>query len=213
MVKLNHLPPVFLALGAAFLFGASTPISKVLLGQLSPGLLAGLLYLGSGLGLTIYCLLASPAGQSLPKMSFKGADIFWLIAAIAFGGVLGPLFLMIGLSTTHAVTASLFLNLEGVFTALIAWLIFKEHTDKRIVLGMLAIIFGGLVLSWTGQNVLLSGGIIALVGACFCWALDNNFTRNIADTNPIQIAAIKGLVAGTINCCLAYKAGCIFPSL
>ena len=136
---------VLYALCAAALFGASTPFAKLLTGDTPPVLLAGLLYLGSGLGLSLARVIRDrgvrPSG--LPKGEWP-----WLLGAIFFGGMLGPVALMFGLLSTSGSTASLLLNLEAVLTAVLAWVVFKENADKRIILGMLAIVAGGVALSW-----------------------------------------------------------------
>ena len=141
------------ALAAAALFGASTPLSKLLLGSVDPWLLAGLLYLGSGSGLSLWLLLASRlTGKHSTEASLKRADLPWLAGAILFGGVAGPVLLMMGLASTPAASASLLLNLESVLTALLAWFVFKENFDRRIALGMAFITGGGVLLSWTGDT-------------------------------------------------------------
>lgn len=194
------------ALGAALLFGASTPVAKLLVGQASPWLLAGLLYLGSGLGLALARLLRD--GCWRPSGLARG-EWPWLLGAIAFGGVLGPVALMAGLAHTGAATASLLLNLEAVLTALIAWLVFRENAGRRVVLGMAAIVAGGLVLAWPQGRAVAGGasgafGMAAIVLACLCWAIDNNLTRKVAATDALFVAASKGLIAGTVNCALAF---------
>lgn len=135
---------VLSALLAAALFGASTPLAKLLTGEVSPILLAGLLYLGSGVGLTFARLVRD--------RGWKGSGLLpsewpWLLGAIVFGGVLGQVVLLFGLTSTSGSTASLMLNLEVVLTAVIAWVVFKENAGPRIVLGMLVIVAGGVVLS------------------------------------------------------------------
>ncbi len=212
--KITISPP-FLALGSALLFGASTPASKIVLGQhISPQLMAGLLYLGSGIGLTIFRLSSNHRKPEQPGRSLERADLIWLLGAIIFGGVAAPLLLMIGLNNTSASVSSLLLNFEAVFTALIAWFAFKEHTDRRIVTGMLAIVLGGFVLSWApGQPLSFSFSSLVIIAACLCWALDNNLTSNISDSDPVQIAAIKGLAAGLVNCTIALSTGSLLPSL
>ena len=202
------------ALGAAILFGASTPFAKQLVGDgfstSSPFLLAGLLYLGSGLGLTLIRLLRDKGWQAtgLPKNEWP-----WLFGAIAFGGVLGPLLLMVGLSQTTAATASLFLNLESVLTAVLAWLVFRENTDRRIVLGMVLIVAGGAVLAWPTGDASASGiGPLALAGACLAWAIDNNLTRKVSASDALFIAGSKGLVAGCVNTGLGLALGATWPT-
>ncbi len=138
----------------------------------------------------------------------------WLLGAIAFGGVLGPLLLMIGLSHSSAATASLFLNLEAVLTALLAWLVFKEGTDRRIVLGMVLIVAGGAVLAWpTGEASASGMGPVALAGACLAWAIDNNLTRKVSASDALFVAGSKGLVAGCVNTGLAIALGAAWPGL
>jgi drug/metabolite transporter (DMT)-like permease len=208
------LSGVSFAVAAAMLFGASTPFSKILLGKLEPLLLAGLLYFGSGSGLTIWWFLRSQYKKGEPKEAMLcKADIPWLAGAIFSGGVIGPLALMFGLATTPASSASLLLNLEGVFTALLAWFVFKENFDKRIALGMLAISSGSLLLSWTGRPELgVPWGALAIATACLAWAIDNNLTRKVSAGDPIQIAAYKGFVAGTVNLSIAIITGAKLPS-
>jgi drug/metabolite transporter (DMT)-like permease len=205
---------VTVAILAAVLFGASTPFSKWLLGQINPLLLAGLLYLGSGIGLTLWIgfqRLILKAKSQEAQLGFK--DLPWLAAAILAGGVVAPILLMQGLAVTPASSASLLLNLEGVFTALLAWFVFKENFDQRIMLGMAAILLGGVLLSWQSQSELgIPWGAIGIVGACLGWAIDNNLTRKVSAADPAQVACIKGLVAGTTNVLLAFSIGARLPS-
>lgn len=212
MAKLDFSGSVLAALGAAALFGGSTPFAKQLAGNLSPFLLAGLLYLGSGLGLTIVRLVRDKGWQ---KPGLPAPDWLWLLGAIGFGGVLGPLLLMVGLAQTTAATASLLLNLEAVLTAALAWLVFKENTDRRIVAGMLLIVAGSLALSWTGDGDTASNwlGPVAIGGACLAWAIDNNLTRKLSASDALFVAGIKGLVAGTVNTMLGIVLGTHWPLL
>jgi len=139
------------ALLAAALFGATTPLAKVLLGTISPFMVAGLFYLGSGLGLAMGILIRRTRQTQRERMQqsrIQTAEIPWLIGAIAAGGVAGPALLMFGLSTTPAATSALLLNLEAVLTAVMAWVVFKESVDLQIFMGMAAIVAGGVVLSW-----------------------------------------------------------------
>jgi drug/metabolite transporter (DMT)-like permease len=203
---------ILAALAAALLFGASTPFAKQLAGDISPILLAGLLYLGSGIGLWVVRLIRDRgfAAPDLPAREWP-----WLLGAIASGGVLGPLLLMVGLTHTSAADASLLLNLEAVLTAVLAWVVFRENADRRIVLGMLLIVAGGLLLAWSqhGGTVQSSAlGSFAVAGACLCWAVDNNLTRKVSATDAVFIAGTKGLVAGITNCTLALALGVTLPA-
>ncbi len=197
------------ALLSAVLFGAGTPLAKVLLGEVSPWTLAGLLYCGSGIGLGLIRLV-----RRSPRVRLTRAEWVPLSGAILFGGVLGPVLLMLGLSNMPASGASLLLNAEGVFTALLAWCVFKENFDRRIALGMLAIVAGAVVLSTPGGSDF--GSVwpsLAILGACVCWGLDNNLTRKIALTDATWLAAVKGSVAGPVNLALAFLLGGQLPAV
>jgi drug/metabolite transporter (DMT)-like permease len=206
----------FPALAAALLFGASTPLAKLLGADQSALLLAGLLYLGSGLGLGAVLLLRHAWGPVAPPgsghFSIPRHDIPWLAGAIVAGGILGPALLMAGLATTEAAPAALLLNLEGVLTALIAWLVFRENADRQIVLGMLAIVAGGVLLSWQPGETRLSPGALLIIGACLCWAVDNNLTRKVAANDALLIAGLKGLCAGVVNTSLGLLTGAQLPA-
>jgi len=189
------------------LFGASTPAAKLLAGDLHPVLLAGLLYAGSGIGLAA-TLVVRGKRVALPS----AGDWPWLAAAIFCGGILGPILLMTGLKGTPAANASLLLNLEGVLTALIAWFAFRENFDRRIAAGMALIVAGGALLAVEpGAAYRVDGGAIAVAGACFAWALDNNFTRRVSAADAAGIAALKGLCAGAANLALAWWLGARWP--
>lgn len=201
-------PGVMAALCAALLFGAGTPLAKQLLAGVDPWMLAGLLYLGSGLGLGAWRLVRRAAPVKLPLDQW-----LWLGGAILAGGVAGPVLLMFGLVRMPASGASLLLNAEGVFTALLAWFAFRENFDRRIALGMLAIVAGAVVLSWPGEARFGDAWpALAVLGACLAWAIDNNLTRKVALNDAAWIATVKGLSAGTVNLLLALWGGSMLPS-
>lgn len=191
----------YLALGGALLFGASTPACKQLLAQVSPGVLAGLLYLGSGLGLSMLLVFNKfLIKHHNREAALTAADLPWLAGAIIFGGIAAPVCLMYGLASISAADGSLLLNLEGAFTAMIAWFVFKENFDRRIALGMFSILSGGICLAYQpGITFALSNGALAISLACLFWAIDNNFTRKISAADPLQTSAVKGFVAGIVN--------------
>ncbi|MDN0082558.1 DMT family transporter [Crenobacter sp. SG2305] len=197
------------ALGAALLFGGGTPLAKLLLHTVSPWLLAGLLYLGSGIGLTLYRILSRAEGVRLLRHEAP-----WFAGAILSGGIVGPVLLMLGLTSMPASGASLLLNAEGVFTALLAWFAFKENFDRRIAAGMLAIVAGAMILSWPGEARFAGlWPALAVLGACFAWGIDNNLTRKVSLTDATWIASVKGLVAGSVNLLLAILLGASLPPL
>lgn len=208
----SHLwPGVPLALTSAALFGISAPLSKLLLGTVAPQLLAGLLYLGAGIGLTIVHLGRAALGIPAPEAPLRRADIPWLSAVVLVGGVLGPLLLMLGLNRTSASSGSLLLNLEGLATMAIAWLVFRENVDGRLLLGALAIVAGAAILSWNGQGVRVDTGAGLIAAACVAWGIDNNLTRKLSSADPVLTTMIKGLVAGGVNVGLALLGGFLLP--
>ena len=147
------------------------------------------MYLGSGLGLAIWRLIRRYRHNSRTTESLLApADWGWLAGAIFSGGLVAPVLLMIGLTTTAAASASLLLNLEGVLTALLAWFVFRENFDRRILLGMIAIVAGGVLLSFNPAGAIgFSWGALPIFGACLCWAVDNNLTRKVSGADPLQM--------------------------
>jgi drug/metabolite transporter (DMT)-like permease len=204
-----------IAILAAILFGMSAPLSKILLGEINPVMLVAFLYIGSGTGLWVYrkieCLTGSQREGEAPLVK---KDVIWLIGAILSGGVIAPILLMSGLRITPASTASLLLNFESVATALIAALFFSEHIGKRVWIAILLITLASILLSWnfTGQWG-FSIGAAGIIFACFCWGIDNNFTRNISLKNPVSIVIIKGFSAGFFSLFLALLLKGPIPSL
>ena len=204
-------PGVPFALGSALLFGASAPLSKALMGSIDPWLLAGILYLGAGFGLAIVQLVRGRIGLPSAEAQLQGSDIPRLLAVIFFGGILGSLFLMFGLSRTSASTGSLLLNLEGLATLSMAWIVFRENVDRRLLLGAAAILGGAVLLSWTGHGLHLDAGGLWIAAACLCWGIDNNLTQKLSAADPMQIVMIKGLAAGLVNVALALSLGAPLP--
>lgn len=201
---------------AALLFGASTPAAKLLIGDMPPLLLAGLLYLGSGIGLGIFLalrLVRTSGTQRRAALGIPRADVPWLLGAIVSGGVFAPALLMVGLARTSAAAASLLLNVEGVLTAVLAWVVFRENADRRVVLGMLAIVMGGALLSWEPGSPTFSMGALLVVAACFFWAVDNNLTRKVSMNDAMLVACVKGVLAGACNASLAVVVGAQLPAL
>ncbi len=201
-----------LALAAAALFGASTPFAKLLLGEISPFVLAGLLYLGSGIGLALL-RLARGRGERAGEARLVAGDRGWLAGAIFCGGVVAPVLLLWGLAGSGAAETSLLLNFEGVMTALVAGLLFREAIGARVWLAALVMLAGGLVLAYDPKATLaFSPQSLAIIGACIAWALDNNLTRKVAGADPVVTAMTKGLAAGSFNLALGLALGGTFPA-
>ena len=202
---------------SAVLFGLSAPLSKLLIRDIAPVAMAGLLYAGAYLGLTFYTLgkrWVAPGrnGSAAAVMPLQKKDLKWLAGSILTGGIGGPICLLLGLARISGTSASLLLNLEGVATALIAVLVFRENAGRRVwgALGLMTC--AGVFLSWDpGQGRFEIAGSLLVLAAMVCWGFDNNFTRNIADRNPILIARIKGLVSGSVSLGLAVILGMRIP--
>jgi drug/metabolite transporter (DMT)-like permease len=190
---------MLLALLSAFLFSLSTPFSKVLLSQISPFQLAGLLYLGGAIGVFPFVLksyltrLKNPATAEY-RTTRKG----YLIGAVFFGGILGPVFMLFGLKYAMSSSVALWLNMELIFTAILGHLFFKDRISRFTWFSIAAIITASILISFgEGPSGLLSALFVSL--ACFCWGLDNNYTSLIDNISPSQSTFIKGIVAGAIN--------------
>ena len=203
-------PGAPLAIASAVLFGASTPLAKLLIdaGGIDPWMLAGLLYLGSGLGLAAVQVARRTLGRTPAEAPLRRTDLPWLVLVVLIGGAIGPVLLLVGLATTAASTAALLLNLEGLATMAIAWLAFRENVDRRVLIGAFAILVGATVVSWRGGPLGgIDWGALAIAGACLAWGLDNNLTRKLSATDPVAIAMAKGLAAGAANFGLALIVG------
>lgn len=212
-MKSSRIIPVVQALLAAFLFGASAPLSKLLLGETSPVLLAALLYLGSGFGLLCVKLMEKTVQYEQKEARLARSDWPWLVGAILAGGVIAPIMLMISLRHAPAATASLLLNFEGVATTLIAAIVFKEAIGRRAWWAIGLITLASILLStnFTKQWG-FSLSALGILAACVMWGVDNNLTRNISAKDPLVIVTVKGLAAGLVSLIIAVALGNTFPS-
>lgn len=207
--------PIIQALLAALLFGASAPLAKILLGQIEPIPLAAFLYLGSGIGLLIYQIIINLINNDKKgEAPLSKKDFPWLLGAILFGGIIAPIILMTSLKITPASTAALLLNFEGVSTTLIALFFFKESIGRRVWMAVSCITIASILLSWDFSNQWgFSLGALGVVGACICWGIDNNFTRNISAKNPYTIVILKGFGAGLFSLFLALALNYQIPQI
>jgi drug/metabolite transporter (DMT)-like permease len=215
MIDFKLQRPALLALLAAALFGASAPLSKLLLTGLGPFSLAALLYLGSGFGLLIFTLVSHGFKSDATRESpLTRQDWPWLLGAIACGGVAAPVLLLWGLSGTSGSEASLLLSTEGLLTVLVSAVAFREHVGRRVWAGAaLMLVASILLMREPGGRLGFSLHAAAIIGACALWALDNNLTRPLSGLNPATIAMTKGLVAGSVNLGLAWLLGESAPSV
>jgi len=195
---------------AAMLFGLSAPVSKRLLLDLPPLLLASLLYLGAGIGL----VAAAPFAPRRERREapVRGEDVPLLAGIIVTGGILGPLLMLLGLQRVSGVAGSLLLNLEAVFTMLVAVVVFREHLSRRELGGASLIVGAAAVLGYApGELRAQWVGVAFITLACLSWALDNNWTQRLSIRDPFAVVRIKTLGAGTCTFILALLLGQQIP--
>ncbi|MBD2073463.1 DMT family transporter [Phormidium sp. FACHB-592] len=210
------LPGIGFGIATALLFGGTTPLAKLFLNNVQPWMLAGLLFLGGGLGLLpIYVVRTYLLRQQTDTSDrLQQRDWGWLAASILTGGVIAPVLLTLGLVNTTAAAASLLLNFECVFTAVLAWTLFGERWQWQVFLGIVAIVAGGIVLARAEHSgVGMTWGALLILGTCFHWALDSNFTSKVATKDPIQVAMLKAGLAGSVNVAIALLLGQQLPAL
>jgi drug/metabolite transporter (DMT)-like permease len=200
--------PILYILISASLFGLSSPLAKLLLKDISPITLAGLLCLGAFLGLFLYSLITNKFSALVKAERLEGRDLPWLIGAVITGGVIAPISQMIGLNLISGFSVSLLLNMEGVATAIIAVFFFRENTGKLLWFALLCMTVAGVFLSWNpDQSKFNVAGPLLILLAMVCWGIDNNLTRQISDKNPVQITYIKGFFGGVISISVALVLG------
>jgi len=207
--------PYGLVIGSAVLFGLSTPLAKLLLRDVPPLTLAGLLYLGAFLGLTVIEVIRRMFVRSPNTAApLTVRDAPWLAGAVVAGGIIGPIFLLFGLTRVRGFSASLLLNLEGVATASIAVIFFHENAGRRLWIALAAMSSAGIFLAWDpAASSFAWTGVLLILVSMAAWGCDNNFTRAISDKNPVRIAQIKGLAAGAFSLGLALILGHKLPAL
>ncbi len=202
-------------IGAAFLFGLSPPLVKLLLPGSTPVMLAGLLYLGAGLGVLAVRLVSrwSRIGSSGREARLRRGDLVPLLGVVVTGGIVGPVLMLVGLGRVSGSVGSLLLNLEAPFTIALAVAFFREHLGRREALAALVIVSAAAVLGFQGGEVHADGlGVLALAGACLSWGLDNNLTQRLSVRDPVVLVQVKALGAGVCNVALALALGAQLPS-
>jgi drug/metabolite transporter (DMT)-like permease len=198
------------AICSALLFGASAPLAKRLLSEVSPIWLAALLYLGAGLGLALVrAIWPLPAEREAP---LRRRDLPTVAGIVAFGGVLGPLLLLFGLRRLSALAGSLLLNLEAPLTIAVAVVVFHEHLSRREALAVFIVLGSAFLLALApGSLTATPVGCAAVGGASFAWAIDNNLTGRLSGRDPVAITRVKTLCAGIVNLAIGFAAGAPSP--
>jgi drug/metabolite transporter (DMT)-like permease len=213
-----------LAIAAAALFGASAPVAKRLLAEVAPPLLAALLYAGAGLMALPLAARAwrrrlssaarSTVGSRRREAPLRRSDWPLLLGVIAFGGVAGPLLLMLGLQQSSATVASLLLNLEAVFTTVLAVALFHEWIGRRGIAALVVVVAGCALSTWAAGGATRAWwGPLLIAAACLCWAIDNNLTQRLSLRDPLAVVCVKGLGAAPIAFAIAFAAHSPWPPL
>lgn len=200
-------------LAAAALFGVSVPLAKILVPATGPVMLAALLYLGAGVGVTVLSAFLRDVREGR-ESGLTRPDIPLLLGIVASGAVVGPVLLLVGLQQLSAVAASLLLNLEAPFTILLAVWFFRDYLGKLELAATGLILVGALALTH-GPGGFSAGwaGVAAVSGACLSWAVDNNLTQRLSIRDPLAIVRVKALAAAPISFGLALAAGETLPPL
>ncbi|AEG60988.1 DMT family transporter [Desulforamulus ruminis] len=195
-MKPKTQPAIFSAILAAVLFGVSSPVSKMLLTEIPPALMAALLYLGAGIGISFISLLRQVRAREQREAKITRKEIPFVLAMIVLD-IAAPVFLMVGLTLTTAANASLLNNFEIVATSLIALFLFKESIGRRLWIAIALITLSSMILSVKDlHSFSFSLGSVFVLLACICWGFENNCTRMLSLKNPMQVVIIKGFGSG-----------------
>ena len=187
---------IFYAILAAALYALNAPVSKLLLQNVPPTMMAGFLYLGAGIGMALMGLVRSQTGHGKQELRLTKKDFPYTLGMVALD-IAAPIFLMIGLTRTTAANASLLNNFEIVATSLIALLVFREKIGKRLWTAIGLITLSSILLSVEdASSFQFSFGSLFVLAACICWGLENNCTRCLSKSDPLEIVVIKGFGSG-----------------
>ena len=211
--RMKVLKATGLAIAAAALYAISTPFSKILLEGVSPTMMASLLYLGAGIGLLLVSCSRRIVGRESGEAPLDRSDLPYTVAMIVLD-IAAPILLMTGLTMTSSATTSLLNNFEIVATTVIALVIFRENVSTPLWTAILLVTVSSILLSVDDiSGVVLSPGALLVLGACFCWGLENNCTRRLSEKDPIQITTVKGIFSGLGSLAVALYLGNPIPGI
>lgn len=212
MTRKINLSIVWAVLAAA-LYAISTPVSKLLLEDVPPTMMAALLYLGAGIGMLLLGLVRRGLGKGQAEQKLTRKDLPFAVGMIVLD-IAAPICLMVGLTTTSPANASLLNNFEIVATSIIALSIFKEKISKRLWLAIGLITLSSVILSFEGvSSFRFSVGSLSVLLACICWGFENNCTRTMSQSDPLEIVVLKGFGSGLGSLVIALVAGERIPAL
>lgn len=209
--KIN--PSIVWAILAAALYAVSTPVSKLLLEDVPPTMMAALLYLGAGIGMLLLGLVRKGLGKGQAEQKLTRKDLPFTVGMIVLD-IAAPICLMVGLTTTSPANASLLNNFEIVATSIIALSVFKEKISRRLWLAIGLMTLSSVILSFEGvSSFRFSVGSLFVLLACICWGFENNCTRMMSQSDPLEIVVLKGFGSGLGSLFIALAAGEQIPAL
>lgn len=185
-----------LAILAAALYAINVPLSKLLMENVTPTMLAGFLYLGAGVGIGMVLGIKKVQNKLVDEQWLDKKDLPYTIAMVVLD-IAAPIFLMFGIANTNSANVSLINNFEIVATSIIALVIFKEKISKRLWSAIILVMLSSIILSFEGTDAfVLNKGSLCVMCACICWGIENNCTRSISDKSSEEIVLIKGIFSG-----------------
>ncbi len=209
----SKILPGSLALLAAALYSINIPLSKLLLTRVDSAVMAGLLYLGAGMGLLLYTLGGKLLGKQVISDPLTKEDLPYTIAMIVLD-IAAPILLMVGITKCNSANVSLLNNLEIVATSLIAFFLFKEKISKRLTVAIILVTLAGVILTFEGESAFdFSVGSLYVVGASACWGLENNCTRKLSDKSSVEITTVKGIFSGLGSLAVGFVIGQGLPEV
>lgn len=202
---------LFAILAAAF-YALNSPLSKLLLNEIPPTMMAAFLYLGAGFGMSLFQLIENRSGLAAREQKLTRKELPYTVGMVVLD-IAAPIALMIGISQTSAANASLLNNFEIVATSLIAMLIFREAISPKLWVGIVLVTLSSVILSFRDvSSFSFSIGSLFVLAACVCWGFENNCTRMLSSKNPVQIVVIKGVGSGLGSLVIALAIGEVFPA-
>lgn len=210
-MKTKKLATAFAILAAA-LYAINIPLSKLLLAHVGSSMMAAFLYLGAGIGMFLYCLVADLTVTRKKKERLTKNELPYTIAMVVLD-IVAPILLMIGITKTNSANVSLLNNFEIVATSLIALFIFKEVISKKLWLAIGLVTVASIILSFSGNDAFsFNTGSLFVLGACICWGFENNCTKMLSSKSSEQIVIIKGCFSGLGSLIVALIAGEPIPA-
>lgn len=204
---------IIYAVLAAALYAVNVPLSKLMLRHVAPTMMAALLYLGAGIGLTLYAALGKKLGRSAPREHLTKKELPYTVSMVVLD-IAAPILLMAGIARTTSGNVSLLNNFEIVATSVIALLIFQEKISRRLWCAIFLVTLASAVLSFESAGAFtFNSGSLLVLGACVCWGFENNCTKMLSSKSSVEIVTIKGCFSGLGSLFIALSLGEPLPDI